>query len=319
MTVVKSEETQRRELRSQQRVVSLLSEPYRTNHVLLMVRREDDLDAHIARAAAMTAPLNVADAMFREFCRDLWEAASQRQWSTTAASKIEHHLHTWERHAATGSNLLGCDDAQVVARELEPHIDIAAAVCDRPEIGRAFVEVPSAVRELVRVNFFVPGALVAPTLDRLLADDGAILAHIDRIEVAALSCGTRTDVVLPFPTLILYLGLGASEPTRRDVESTIDRCLSVGLQIPMPPAPNAAITEYALPILSNATVSQGYRLHKRYLAILGLLDEVFDRSTNHALVRLATADDVPFCVAIRDAVLRRHDVSETLDPIYVGA
>jgi hypothetical protein len=86
-------------------------------------------------------------------------------------------------------------------------------------------------------------------------------------------------VLVPqFPTAIVYLDPTASD---RAIESALG--LLVGLLDELPAAPTRA--DYALALAHNATLTQGFTLYKRWLALVGLLDELYDPAFDHALAR----------------------------------
>lgn len=146
-------------------------------------------------------------------------------------------------------------------------------------------QIPHKIEHLLRLNLSIPHDLVTQSLQRLMDEVfGAsdTFSLIERVEVAKPNLSNDTSVT-NYPTIILYLVVDANEPARRDEVDQLLRLLH----------PWAAGFEHGLGAESDfadlwypfLTVTQGYKLWKRYLRVVGLLDEVYDRDFNYAYLR----------------------------------
>ncbi len=253
--------------------------------------------AHVERAAGNTMPLNTADQAFRDLCERLLDPhRSELAISKAARFRLEMVLRAWKQASKSGANLIGCDFAQKFAGEVSGHCDIAQMV--RPDIAALFTNIPAALKEFVRLNFFVPFEHVDAMLEALLVDEGEILQWVNRVEISAWPNGMDQKLCPPFPTLMLYIGLDEPCPTTDSLLRLLDICRTATIELTATTLPSN-LSEYAIPVLPFVNVTQGYRLYKRYLRALGLLDEVYDPNTTHAFVQPHQASDVAFCAAVR--------------------
>jgi hypothetical protein len=135
----------------------------------------------------------------------------------------------------------------------------------------------------VRINGYLWPERIAPVLASLSADlrDPELHSAIERIEVARLRPEVEPSTI-DFPTLIVVLR--AEALSDEQLASAIDRIARRLAAAGPGPTPRA---QYAQPLTLNATLTQGFYLYKRYLRLVGLLDELYDPASGHALTRPA--------------------------------
>ena len=95
-------------------------------------------------------------------------------------------------------------------------------------------------------------------------------AEVRQVDVNVIPTFERQ--LRPHPTLVLYTDDSAPpESEQRLRRFLIDETRSLRLPPPQ--------VEYAEPIAGRIAFSEGYRLYKSYLSILGLLEQVYDEGT----------------------------------------
>jgi hypothetical protein len=148
-----------------------------------------------------------------------------------------------------------------------------------PEIVDLFHHVPESNLTQIRLNVYLEFTALNNYLYRvlqLLLDNQDLNETIYRIEVANDEIARQDNA--SFATLIIYLvpftNIGSSEVLQKLLSS---------LSLIFPTIPTANLnTEFAYGWLPAVTVTQGFKLYKRYLNILGLLDKIYDKKTNYA-------------------------------------
>lgn len=281
-----------------------VSLPRPNNFVLMMVPGSSSADEHLDRFVDMTAPLNLADMELLHRCERLVSSDRVPEARTEALRDV---LADWRANFEAGSNLVGCLHAGRFASLISDVQPIASLVATEwADVGDAFLTVDPIFHELVRVNVYLPPGIVEHVLRVVLeidADTG-LLDAVDRIEVAK-RFDERVDWVVPgHPTLIFYVGASADGNSSAADLASLLRSIGATLGTTrMPPPPAASLHEYAVACHANVNVTQGFRLYKRYLAMLGLIDVVYDGACGHALVNESRAT-LPISRALRTLIDR---------------
>lgn len=248
--------------------------PVANNFVHMLVPRGRDLAAYVQQIGDTTAALNHADLGLLEHCTELlagadehvatealasWRACLQRRVNLQAGRFVPTVLSACERR--TG-------------RTMHEHLAAAA-----PEVLARFRSVPRGLLELVRVNAYLPARAMALAHARIAArlEAGGFAAPIERLELARLAETTGTQAP-DFPTVIVYLAIDDTAAT--EIAATFAELSRIFASLA--PAPTLR-RELAWPLGTHATLTQGFTLFKRYLGWLGLLDEHYDATFDHAL------------------------------------
>ena len=258
--------------------------------------------------AEITRPLNVADDALLAVCRRLLDNESAMSAIPSAVrGTLAGLLEAWQFHVGDGSNLVGCLYAGQFAEQMGAHLSLCDVVrTQAPHVARLFVDVPPVIRELVRINIYLPMGATTRALGLLLGLDRetGVLDHVDRVEVAKHLRDDLDWAVPGFPTLMLYLGVTPERrPGTEALAALLGQLRGLFADLPVTAPYRPSVEEFALPWARNANITQSFRLYKRYLRTVGMLDEVFDVATNHALVRRDRAVDTAVCDAVR-ALLR---------------
>ncbi|MEZ4450450.1 MAG: hypothetical protein R3B09_13305 [Nannocystaceae bacterium] len=257
------------------RIAEAFHPPIANNFVHLLIPRDRDPEAVVRGIAGATEPLNRADAALLEAC-----AMMVAERPDPAA---ERALAEWRGCARRRVNLRGIAWAEQIAA----HLDARAPALlgrlhrDHTAVLDAFRAIPRATLEPARINGYLRpeqiAAVLAGVADDLRAPE--LGAAVDRVEVARLADDVDVDA-LDHPTLIVYL---RGPPVDDDALASAIERVARRFDAAGPGAPLRL--RYALPLTVNTTLTQGYYLFKRYLALVGLLDERYDPETGHALAR----------------------------------
>jgi hypothetical protein len=278
-----------------------VSLPQPNNFAVMLVPRAATATAHLDAFVDLTAPLNIADAELLARCEALTGSGDVPD---ELVAPLSHILYEWRRNLEARSNLIGCLFAIRFASLLGTVRPLSSLVAEEwADVGRAFLDVDPIVHELVRINVYLPPGMLEHAVHVLLEhdDECGLLDSVDRIEVAKRLTDDADWVVPGYPTLMLYTGCHSASASNLDVLLAALRTLIERVHLPAPPS--ESLNEYALAWHRNANFTQGFRLYKRYLSMLGLLDGVYDATTSYALVQ-PTMAQLPVSVAVR-ALARR--------------
>ena len=263
---------------------SLFHDPIPNNYVWLLIPKNKDKEAYISRFALQTSCLNKADGFLFNTCKLMLNRLG---------FSLTHHVYQTIDYWRTGlcgqyrSNIDDIYLAERVVEEIQTKLpegsDFPSVIRkESPEVIDKFINIPEQIKSLVRVNLYLPHEQVRNCLATLLREisssGSSLLMLVDRIEIAKVGLTDNNQV--NYPTLIIYLAPEANNMNNLHiVRSLLKLTASVATEYPPAPLLNS---EYSDCWLLNTTVTQGFRLYKRYLAILGVLSSVYDAHWNFA-------------------------------------
>lgn len=251
----------------------LFQEPYNNNFVEVYLKHHTDRVLYNCQLRALYKELNAADFELFKYLQDI----NNKRYKIDSVSQT---LATWEYYLCNNKNLVGVFYLRsVIAFYTAEGIDIVRVISmERPEIINDFILLPKTVKNPIRINMCIGFTQCKSFLNKLAATifcQSKFFDLIDRIEIAK----PRTDIFPDFPTIILYLDLAAVHK-------------KTGLTIALFKALNALYEnlnyqhpirhDYADPWNEFVNLSQGFKLYKVYLTLLGVLDDVYDPHTNYA-------------------------------------
>ncbi|MEG3620140.1 hypothetical protein V5T82_16875 [Magnetovibrio sp. PR-2] len=237
--------------------------PYPHNYVLIALPQRSDLDGYLASIRKTYAPLNDADGALLDFL--------DQQITGEEARNI---IARWRERRSRGLNLEGVRYAHQLTGLMGKTSLPELIMEEQPGLIDRFVFISPSIQATERINIYTPIEKAVDNLAALLSalgTDENITASFDRIEVAKAGLDSEQDEA--FPSLILYPKQNAS---------ALDR-IKGALQT-LAPALLPKQT-FAQEWTHNATYSQGFRLYKCYLQLLGQLDHVYDSQRNYAKLR----------------------------------
>ncbi|MBM3809155.1 MAG: hypothetical protein FJW22_13300 [Acidimicrobiia bacterium] len=266
----------RPQARAIERIAGLLQMfhgPYPTNYVYQLVPLRRDLDIYLRRLSgtrAGWAKINAADKALRAICEQ--DADDKRLGPRNA--RAQGALRDWAATAAVGRNLRCVDHAERYTRARHG-ADPAFCVWLRrkaPTARAQFKKLPRSLLGQVRINLYLSEQDAHKALTAICAELAKRRGLIERIEISITGIEKHEST---YPTLIIYLRSARSVPR---VTAELGPVLSKFRA-------RRVREEYAQPWLRQGTITQGFRLYKRYLKLLGLLDVFYDPTTNHALCK----------------------------------
>jgi hypothetical protein len=225
-----------------------------------------------------TAPLNEADGELLQLC----EGYVRDHPHVLGLEGLEH-LICWKGLRQQRSFLEGGPSMTRLVTLLAERsgAPMSALLSSRaPALLDKFCNMPVEVSRVFRLNLYLAPHDVTPLVRQLCEAQGnnpGLFDHLRRMEVAA----TRAQLgeAPSCPTLMFYFAADARQ-TRSfaALQSWLIPRLS-GLRT----SPFSA--EYAERWHPAGTMTEGFRLYKRYLAVLGCLDRVYDAETGYAYAR----------------------------------
>ena len=251
------------------------------NYALMLVKAEYRLEAYLEEVATYTSFMNRANSQMQVFCSGLATSLPEDGESSLAAL-----LEEWRLTIEKRNNFLGVFYAERVVEAL------AKRDCDvrhwlrhgNSGVGGQFLDVPARVKNILRVNLCIPHEAVIHYLDEFMRRVFLIpeaFSMVERVEVAKPLL--EGEGVVDYPTIIFYLVESADDLAHYGEVDHLLRLLQpilVGL-----PTSCVADTLFADVWYPFATVTQGFKLWKRYLNLLGILDCIYDRDFNYAYLR----------------------------------
>ncbi|CAM4396860.1 hypothetical protein COEX109129_22685 [Corallococcus exiguus] len=257
--------------------------PIPNNFTFILFPTGTDAEQQMDRVRVLNAPLNQANLLLHECCREL---AARMGGGPFPA--LEEALEGWRRQIDGRTNLRSVEYAEAALAALDQRLSPRRARTEiarrRPDIITAFTRAPVDVKGLLRINLYLPEEALEDSLSGLIRGVFATPASfglVERLEVAKVR--VEPSIAVTYPTLILYLRAHANQPALRPRVEALLR----GLASLLEPFRRASLADatYADQWHPSATATQGLRLHKRYLHLLALLSRVYDRRSNFAYLK----------------------------------
>jgi len=260
------------------RIRQFFNLPQTNNYVHVFIpahRGTREVLSGVHRAAQ---PLNEADSRFYSYCK-----AYAQEHPELMCREALQALIDWRAMQNSGAFLEGAASMETLLDLWESklgHAFYQQLQKDAPNLQEAFVQMPPSLIHVLRLNLYVPPNLVVSFLLRIvgfLQNDTSMASLVERIDVARVSPRSSTEHT--FPTLIIYLDFDYASAHA----SALDFMKS-WLREPLSQlSPSQALnTEFADHWHRSATVTEGFRLYKRYLRRLGCLSRVYDPKRDFA-------------------------------------
>lgn len=244
--------------------------PYPNNFIYMLVPKYHSLKSYAEKISKITQPLNIANLGLLTLCEELID------------DKQYQPIKDWRQMIDNKTNLNSIFYAQTVLQYMEQyifktttHVFIKKHI---PRLLEKFIDVPDEVLKLSRINIYIDlerSCYMVKQLVDFFQENRGCLAYIDRLEIAKENLENLDNK--DYPKLIIYLSSNNSVNSKnfQYFLQTVKDLLS-GNQ-------KAVINEeYSFPWTASATLTEGYRLYKRFLNLLGILNEIYDESCNFA-------------------------------------
>lgn len=280
-------------------VQHLFHAPRINNNYFVYLRRDIDAADYSAALSQLYVKLNQADLKLKE-------------WFTTVNESIrieavEKLLEQWGVQLEKRLNLSGVFYVKEIVQQFaENRIDVVSRVrSECPHLVRNFIDVPQDLLGVWRLNLCIPYPSLLPVLETLVGDlsvSEEAFSVIDRIEILK---NAPADAVVSYPTLIVYLNRRALSD-RKCTDAFFARVKEF---VRMHGERGEMTHTFADPLAPFANLTQGFKLHKVYLSLLQVLDDVYDNKLNYAYL-VSNAEERQY---VRDLGSRR--VEDVLNEI----
>lgn len=248
---------------------NLFHPPVPNNYVYILVPQKTDLKAYLDDIANQTFPLNHADMGLLEFCKNFFK------------ENIIEAIVKWEKCLESKVNLLSVHYAKSTVEYIEQEIlkenfsNYAMRV--NPKIINNFISIPGNSLKSFRINLYLYTEHVYKILKRIISDfilQPELSILLERIEIAKE--GLKNPENNNFPKLIIYL--------KSDFLNYKEYFLLLikYLRKIMGKNNDKANDEYSFLYSNSMTLSQGFKLYKRYLKMLNVIDVVYAKEANWA-------------------------------------
>ena len=259
--------------------------PYPNNFVWVHVPRArltTSEEFRRTRAHALAA-LNWVDAQVVRWLRSVIQNAGTPEQHDAAS----RHFDAWQRNDDAGSNLIGVDHALAIMQILGDSDDLPGRLrSERSDVVTAIRGLSSTIRCGIRFAIYAPYQLAAAVAETVAAEleQQDVLHIVSSIEVAkALDADIPSNEIW-FPAVMVYVDSGTIAGSRQAVSTLVSVLAAVGTSIGIDVA-GSSRTRHAFAVAPSIEVAQGFRLLKRYLEPLGLLDDLYLAEANHAIAR----------------------------------
>lgn len=154
-------------------------------------------------------------------------------------------------------------------------------------IKAAFTNLHFQEKTFVRIGLFANREETYTALQQLIDimhEHPLVFYYVERFEIAqeAFPTGRVKDLTAEgYPALSIFLDSSIVTTHHHPLVSEI---LSLITPITSDLSPLTPDTEYAFLAETNMTLCQGFRNYKRYLSLLGIIDEVYDHDLNYAFI-----------------------------------
>jgi|GEM_PF-3219142 len=251
------------------------------NFVFMLVNKSYDLQDYLGYIATLTSPMNESNREIKDFAERLAHSASGN-----TRKELAPYLEEWEKVIECRNNFLGFEKAKRVSEALSEYgIDLGAELqAERSGIIDRFTRIPDGVRGVLRINICLPYSEILDCLSSFLKTihpGSEEFQLISRIEVAKPPFSDNVKVV--YPTLIVYLKEAADLPENHSLLTTL--ITGLGNVLRDQTWENKIDSTYSDLWMPFVTITQGFKLFKRYLHLLDALDSVYDVKRNYAYLK----------------------------------
>jgi len=251
--------------------------PERNNFVHIWLRSDIDPEQHWSSFRGLFLHLNQADHELLKFITAHWAVR------LAAEGGVAEALARWAHCQSTRANLRGVDHASIVIRAIDQQLGADGfghhLQMEYPELTRSFIDLPDEITDAHRINLSLPHAesmrCFTSVIARIDTDEHA-LQVLEKVEIANPTF--QTGGTVDYPTVIFYLRPNQVE-NQKGVENLVE---AIAASLDEFPTDHRVAQDFSDCWRPNASATHGYRLHKRYLSLLGLLDHVFEAQTRYA-------------------------------------
>jgi hypothetical protein len=287
-------EDQQTRIASSNHYQDLFYEPYCNNFSIICLNRRFGKDLFYENKKNSLYKLNRAVYnlwVFTGMCLEKMKEMDEFRASKELLDKISETSREWGAHLKTGNAFLTYDFAAEVIdaiRLLNFPFDDLLGNETYSVIKKAFTNLHFQEKGCVRIGLFANGQEVYAALQQLtdmMFEHPLVFYYVERFEIAQETFPQRhgkEPSAEEYPALSVFLD---SSIVTTHHHPLVGEVLSMMTPVVSGLSPLNPDTEYAFLAEANLTLSQGLRNYKRYLSLLGIIDEVYDRELNYAFIK----------------------------------
>jgi hypothetical protein len=228
--------------------------------------------------------------VFSGMCLEKVKEMEDFQPDSNLLAKLSGTVREWGDHLQAGNAFLTFDMAKEIIdtlRQLDFPFDDLLGNQTYSVIKAAFIQLHYQAKAFVKIDVFIKREEVYAVLQRLidaLYEHPLLFYYLEGLEMAKESfSGGRVSELREeeYPAVSIFPDSSIVTTHRNPLVGEILRLITSITKDFSPLNPDTA---YCFLAETNVTLCQGYRNYKRYLELLGLLEEVYDRDLNYAFI-----------------------------------
>lgn len=273
---------------------TLFHDTFLNNFSIVCINSRHDKEMVIENKKKSLKKLNVACynlQVFTKMCLDKIDELKEHLTFRLPLEELKSIENQWSKKIDAGNSFLTYDLAAELISEMR-HINFPVDQLLNNEkyrvILQAFTRLYYHDKAFVKVSIFMPfkeARILLQEFIRIMSANPRLFYYIESIELA--------KELLPKNTVKIYTD--ASHPAFsiffdcRIVSTNFHPAVAEVLSKIFPSIENTTEIKYddiySCPIGKNTTLSQGFRNYKKYLHLLGLIDEIYDKSSGYAFIK----------------------------------
>ncbi len=244
------------------------------NFCNIFIPIKHNVEEYQKEIARFTQPLNDADISLLLACKKI------------LGSRKHLSLYNWAKVLDRKTNLLSIYHVEELVKYIEEEI-IYSPIHDYlqknyPEVLKKFLQIPEALFKINRINFycsFEEAYLLFDKISDNFSKNLMFYKSINRVEIAKENL-SNPDINKNYPKFIVVLDnrfLLDKEAAKIFLDYMKSTVASFKEQ--------DVNDEFSWRLCDCITFTQGYKLYKRYLKLLGIIQKVYSQEYNYAFVK----------------------------------
>ncbi len=253
------------------------------NGCITLPNRQYDWEEKSEEMGELFEPLNKANVVLSKFCDWCVELAAEQQDEDQLSQfeSIGTLQSNWRVKREAGNYFLTYPYAAGIFELLHQlGFPLEERLQERPRVRNSFINLPFHVKSFVRISLVVPHQQLPKVLSDLIQaflEDENLFYYVERVELAA----GRGKELPQSPTLHVCLNARVVTTHRHVViKEILAKILPLTRSLPL----SQASHWHGMSAGKNVFLSQGYNTYKRFLQLLGVLDEVYQKNNNYAFL-----------------------------------
>jgi hypothetical protein len=286
-------EDQQARIGSSNHYIHLFHDTFPNNFSIVCLNKRYQKDILIENKKRSLDKLNRAAAnlwVFTGMCLEKVKELEDFQTATDLLATLSGTNEEWGALLRAGNAFLTYEPAAEIInaiRRLNFPFDDLLGNPTYSVIKAAFTKLPFQDKAFVKICLFSKREEAYDALQRLIDimhEHPLLFYYVERFEMATESFSTDS-ISIPtgeeYPAISIFLDSRIVTTHHHPLISEIIHLITPITRDLSPLIPD---TDYAILAETNMTLCQGYRNYKRYLSLLGIIDEVYDHDLNYAFI-----------------------------------